>query len=543
MLLLKIMEENNNNNNSKNNNSNNSISNSSEVTEENEEGASSTNNDKGGDGNDSPAFRLRPRRSTPRSNSGSAKKLSSGSLIFSRLRSQQHQTPATRPTSSAKRNLFSSNELTGGADDNDELDTHNGETDNINKRTDLKRDIIDSITTDVLISPFMQRISVVDLKPNLKYEHNYITLQVKEVITNQAGSLTRVETQDKDVSTSNNNQIVKQRQSTSTCSPTDICSSQKEDNSDASKECSNNSLLRLICIEPKHLFDSSFSDDGDISVGSNDTIASNSSTTRRTSTRKKRRVGKLLSPYESPEPYLSRDKLIGDTLNRQLSNPMPMIVQLCGEYAKCPVKAGKLINIAKFKTVMTSETDIKSIKSHDDMVVTSAKVKSEDASQLSPKNIIVTYKGTTYTCLPYHVEVKAEQLNIEDTEDSEQSCIENLKSKDLTGNKSSCSWVPFVSITTSIDKPTDPLVEISSTCLDKRNTDRELQQQKESSNHGRNQNGSNFATHSELSQGESSDTSADETRHKKFFYNTHNTLKQASESPDMKILLKPSSSN
>lgn len=49
------------------------------------------------------------------------------------------------------------------------------------RRKQLRREISQSITTDTMISPFMQRLSIEELKPSAIYDQNYITLRIEKV--------------------------------------------------------------------------------------------------------------------------------------------------------------------------------------------------------------------------------------------------------------------------------------------------------------------------------------------------------------------------
>lgn len=131
--------------------------------------------------NDSPAFRLRPRRAAPKS--------------YYTVRLEYSANPAAfireRPRSNNKRKVFTQK---SGSNSTKTASFQNigdsslllnvvskEEKEREARRALLRRDIRESITTNTKISPFMQRVDLDELEADSVYEHNYITLRLKAV--------------------------------------------------------------------------------------------------------------------------------------------------------------------------------------------------------------------------------------------------------------------------------------------------------------------------------------------------------------------------
>lgn len=140
--------------------------------------------------NDSPAFRLRPRRAAPKS--------------YYTVRLEYSANPAAfvreRPRNLAKRRVFS--QKTGSNSTKLGLNQHiaagatlkpqvitKEEREREERRLLLHREISQSITTNTLMSPFIQRVQLDELQCDSVYEHNYITLKIKEVKKSTTGQL------------------------------------------------------------------------------------------------------------------------------------------------------------------------------------------------------------------------------------------------------------------------------------------------------------------------------------------------------------------
>lgn len=137
--------------------------------------------------NDSPAFRLRPRRAAPKSYYEVRVEYSANPSAFIR----------ERTTTNSKRKVFTSK--TGSQrvstiknnSNNGQLQTivSKEEKELEAKRMLLQREISESITDNRLISPFMQRLCLDELRPDSVYEHNYITLRIKRIGRSTNGHL------------------------------------------------------------------------------------------------------------------------------------------------------------------------------------------------------------------------------------------------------------------------------------------------------------------------------------------------------------------
>lgn len=120
------------------------------------------------EGNDSPAFRLRPRQAAPKSYYTVRLEFSGNPAAFIRDRPR-----------GAKRKSNSSNNLKRSC--NSAVAKLREERKHDEKRLRLRREIAQSITTNLPISPFLEQIYINQLQPNTTYEHNYIALNVLRV--------------------------------------------------------------------------------------------------------------------------------------------------------------------------------------------------------------------------------------------------------------------------------------------------------------------------------------------------------------------------
>lgn len=128
--------------------------------------------------NDSPAFRLRPRRSAPKSYYAVRLEYSANPAAFIRERPRPKRKAFTQKSGSNSTHL--SGKVTASGHSKPNVITRE-EREQEEKRLLLHRDISESITTNIMISPFMQRLQIDELEPDSIYEHNYITLKIEEV--------------------------------------------------------------------------------------------------------------------------------------------------------------------------------------------------------------------------------------------------------------------------------------------------------------------------------------------------------------------------
>lgn len=139
--------------------------------------------------NDSPAFRLRPRRAAPKSYYTVRLEYSANPAAFirerprtsSKLRVFSRKTGSTNATTGSGLNQGPA-QLKPAAPSKEEQEREE-------RRMMLHRDSASSITTDTMISPFMQRLHLDELEPDSVYEHNYITLKIKQVEQSSNGRL------------------------------------------------------------------------------------------------------------------------------------------------------------------------------------------------------------------------------------------------------------------------------------------------------------------------------------------------------------------
>lgn len=150
--------------------------------------------------NDSPAFRLRP-RAEPKSYYTIRLEYSANPAAFTR---ERPRSSLTKRRDTSKRSSYSRSKLprangnkTGGQQydghHNAGLSAGGGEPvkqvnvmtkediEREERRKQLQRELSHSITTDKMISPFLQRLELDELKPSSIYEQNYITLRVNRV--------------------------------------------------------------------------------------------------------------------------------------------------------------------------------------------------------------------------------------------------------------------------------------------------------------------------------------------------------------------------
>lgn len=128
--------------------------------------------------NDSPAFRLRPRRSAPKSYYAVRLEYSANPAAFIRERPRPKRKAFTQKTGSNSTHPAGKVATTGSAKPNV---MSKEEREREERRLLLHRDISESITTNTMISPFIQRLTIDELEPDSLYEHNYITLRIKKV--------------------------------------------------------------------------------------------------------------------------------------------------------------------------------------------------------------------------------------------------------------------------------------------------------------------------------------------------------------------------
>lgn len=132
--------------------------------------------------NDSPAFRLRPRRSAPKSYYAVRLEYSANPAAFIRERPRPKRKAFTQKTGSNSTHPAGKVATTASARPNV---MSKEEREREEKRLLLHRDISESITTNTMISPFIQRLAISELEPDSLYEHNYITLRILEVEQSQ----------------------------------------------------------------------------------------------------------------------------------------------------------------------------------------------------------------------------------------------------------------------------------------------------------------------------------------------------------------------
>lgn len=146
---------------------------------------------------DSPAFRLRPRRAEPKSYYTVRLEYSANPAAFTRERPRATSGASRRRTVSQKSSgSYSKSKQNKTAQATTRYDYSAGqqatpvkkplvvsieELEREERRLQLQREIAQSITTDTMISPFIQRLELDQLKPNLVYAQNYITLKIKKI--------------------------------------------------------------------------------------------------------------------------------------------------------------------------------------------------------------------------------------------------------------------------------------------------------------------------------------------------------------------------
>lgn len=147
--------------------------------------------------NDSPAFRLRPRRAEPKSYYTVRLEYSANPAAFTREkpRSNTKRKALSQKTSASysktKSGKIAHYDYAGGgqlaattmtlATPPKPIVISKEELEQEERRKRLQREIAESITTDVMISPFIQRLELDELKADSVYDQNYITLKIKNV--------------------------------------------------------------------------------------------------------------------------------------------------------------------------------------------------------------------------------------------------------------------------------------------------------------------------------------------------------------------------
>lgn len=134
-------------------------------------------------GNDSPAFRLRPRQAAPKSYYTVRLEFSGNPASFIRDRSKGNK---RKSGGSAVKNA---NNIKKACNSN--IIKIKEERKYDEKRLQMRRETKRSITTDTPLSPFLEQIHISELQPNSTYEHNYISLDILKVVqSNEAPLLT-----------------------------------------------------------------------------------------------------------------------------------------------------------------------------------------------------------------------------------------------------------------------------------------------------------------------------------------------------------------
>lgn len=145
------------------------------------------------DQNDSPAFRLRPRRGAPKSYYTVRLEYSANPAAFVRERPRDlaKKRIFSQKTGSSSTKSGSNQRVASGAPQANEKPTvvTKEELEQEERRLLQYRQIGNSITTNTMISPFMQRLQLDELDCNAVYEHNYITLKIIEVKEYYKGQL------------------------------------------------------------------------------------------------------------------------------------------------------------------------------------------------------------------------------------------------------------------------------------------------------------------------------------------------------------------
>lgn len=139
--------------------------------------------------NDSPAFRLRPRRAAPKSYYTVRLEYSANPNAFIRERPRtgsKRKVLSNRTGSNSTKNASMHSSHASAARQQTVITKEEREQDQ--RRMMLHRGEFDSLTTGTMISPFLQRLRIDELKPNSTYEHNYITMKIKRAnITGPTG--------------------------------------------------------------------------------------------------------------------------------------------------------------------------------------------------------------------------------------------------------------------------------------------------------------------------------------------------------------------
>lgn len=154
---------------------------------------------------DCPAFRLRPRRSTPKPNPSPGKRFSHFTAMMNRLKYLKDGSDVKRKLMFNKQKVYPS--------------TFNSEELFINTRIIPPRSPSCSITEDIFVSPFAQKISPLELEADKEYGANYLSLKIifkEDIEVNDERMLKLIATDvniddDGEASTSTGNNEVKRK--------------------------------------------------------------------------------------------------------------------------------------------------------------------------------------------------------------------------------------------------------------------------------------------------------------------------------------------
>ena len=132
-------------------------------------GSASSNDDKK---KDSPAFRLRPRRSTPKPEPNTVPSAGKRFSLFQAMMAQHERFKAGQFNMVKRKLIFNKQKVYPP--------TLNSEDQIPTIRIVPQRSPTSSITEDIFVSPFVQRLSLVQLESGKDYPANYISLKIKE---------------------------------------------------------------------------------------------------------------------------------------------------------------------------------------------------------------------------------------------------------------------------------------------------------------------------------------------------------------------------
>lgn len=302
------------------------------------------------DDNDSPAFRLRPRRSTPRTKQQKPceESLAWKSFVKERLRDHSNKKASSK---SKKKSLLTSSSDLDNSDSTVISDSNSLDAKDEQKVPTTYRTVADSIGVNISVSPFLQRINIDDLEANKEYKNRYITLRIDALLGKQAIAC---------------NEKIEHDDATNHHHSSDNSESKLNEKNGTSNSASNNNgtdsysnvtkeTLELLCTSPLDTFD-------------NDEVSKKLNHRRDTKTIGENGDGHAdLKPKKVTLNLLKSESPVENSTQKSVENKhaIKICVRLSGQYAEesSMMSVGKVFKVGKFVTRSRDISQLRSVNS------------------------------------------------------------------------------------------------------------------------------------------------------------------------------------